>query len=597
MVVNDRNKPGVGKLQRRRLFLLLAGAGLWTGLLLGRLGHLQIVLHDELVEQARQRHEYTANLPAPRGDILAADGSLLASSVLGRAVYVHPHLLDDPEGAAAALAPALQMSVEEVSRLVQQEQHLVYLRKFAPPEMVEKVLEVRDHLRLHTSLGTHEASRRYYPNRQLAAHVLGFVNVNADNESRGAAGVEYALDEHIRGQDGQWITLKDGGQTPIDPDGLFREDPVPGHDVFLTIDPVIQRVAEETLEREVTEHDAAGASAVVMDPRTGAVLALASYPTFNPNVRNEALVELSSANSAVNHAYEPGSTFKIFTAAAGLRDNIVLENELIDCQGGVLRVANHTYHDWRRGFGVMPFAKVVENSSNVGMIKVGLRLPPERFHDWLEAFGFGRRTGIELPGEAPGILHDPSAWSGLTQSSMIIGQEIGVTPLQLATAVSAVANGGLLMKPYLVSEIRDAGGTVQVRRNPEARHRVLDEGTAARVLRVLEGVVSPDNNTGRAAGIPGYRVAGKTGTAQKIGPDGTYSQYMSSFVGILPASAPELVILVVVDAPDRRKGYYGTVVAAPAFRTIAETAIRALRIAPDAVAPNAVAAPVQINGS
>ncbi|MGD8329713.1 MAG: penicillin-binding protein 2 [Acidobacteriota bacterium] len=589
MVVNDHNNPGVGKTQRRRLFLLLACAGLWTGLLIGRLGQLQIVMHDELVERARERHQYVESLPATRGDIYAADGSLLASSIQGRAIYVYPHLLDDPESAAAALAPALQMPVEEVFPLVTQETRgLVYLRKFAPPEMVEKVLEVRRRLNLYTSLGSHEASARFYPNRQLGAHVLGFV----DYDGNGAAGIEYALDKAIRGQDGQWITLKDGGQTPIDPDGIFREDPVPGHDVFLTLDPAIQRVAEATLERAVHEHDADGASAVVMDPRTGAVLALASYPTFNPNVRNEALVELSSANSVVNHAYEPGSTFKIFTAAAGLTEKVVYEDELIDCQGGALRVANHTYHDWRSGFGVMPFSQVIANSSNVGTIKVGLRISPEHFYRWLQGFGFGQPTGIELPGEAPGIVHEPgsSLWSGLSQSSMIIGQEIGVTPLQLTTAVSAIANGGLLMKPYLVSQIRDADGTLQMERRPEVRRRVLDQTVARRVLNVLEGVVRPDNNTGKAAGIPGYRIAGKTGTAQKIGPDGRYSQYMSSFVGILPASAPQLVVLVVIDAP--RKGYYGTEVAAPAFRTIAETAVRVLRIAPDAVA-----APVQINGS
>lgn len=586
MVVNDHNHPGVGRLQRRRLFLLLLGAGLWTGLLVGRLGHLQIVLHDELVAHARDRHEYAVTLPATRGDIIAADGSLLASSIQGRAVYVYPHLLPDVQQATEALAPVLLMSVEEVSRLMQQGSKLVYLRRFAPPDMVEQVLAVRNALGLHKSLGTHEASQRVYPNQQLAAHILGFV----DSEGAGAAGIEYSRDDDIRGQDGQWITLKDGGQTPIDPDGLFREDPVPGHDLFLTIHPAIQRAAEATLAREVEEHKADGASAVVMDPRTGEVLALASYPPFNPNVRNAALVDLSSKNSAVNHAYEPGSTFKIFTAAAGMSDAIVSETEMIDCQGGALRVANHTYHDWRSGFGLMPFADVVANSSNVGMIKVGLRLPPERFYSWLEGFGFGAKTGIELPGEAPGILRGPERWSALSQSSMIIGQEIGVTPLQLATAVSAIANGGRLMKPYIVSEIRDADGRVRMQRRPEVRHRVVDERTAARVMRVLEGVVRPDNNTGRAAGIRGYRIAGKTGTAQKIGPDGTYSQYMSSFVGILPASAPELVVLVVVDAP--RNGYYGTAVAAPAFRSIAETAIRALRIAPDAVS-----APVQINGS
>ncbi len=585
MVVNDHNNPGVGRIQRRRLLLLLICAGLWTGLLLGRLGHLQIVLYDELVEHARNQQEYAVAVPATRGEIVAADGTLLAASSHEKAIYVHPHHLDDPVATAEALAPALQMPVEVVTRLFESSKPLEYLHRSAPKEIVDAVQAVKVELGLYQSIGMHPSSRRYYPNRQLAAHVLGFV----DSENSGAAGIEYALDETIRGQDGRWMTLKDGGQTPIDPDGMLREDPIPGHDIFLTLNPVIQASAEDTLARVVNERGAEGAAAVVMNPRTGAVLALASYPTFNPNVRNAALVDLSSKNSAVNHAYEPGSTFKIFTAAAGFRDDIVFEDELIDCQGGALRVANHTYHDWRSGFGVMPFSQVVVNSSNVGMIKVGLRMQPERFHEWLRGFGFGQTTGIELPGEAPGILRAPESWSALSQSSMIIGQEVGVTPLQLATAVSAIANGGLLMEPHLVQEIRDADGELQMRREPQVRRRVLDEATARRVLTVLEAVVDPSNNTGKAAGIPGYRIAGKTGTAQKIGPDRQYSQYMSSFVGILPASAPELVILVVVDAPDRSKGYYGTVVAAPAFRAIAETAIRVLRLAPDApVAPRRI---------
>lgn len=587
MVVTDHNKPGVGRLQRRRLFLILSCAGLWTGLLIGRLAHLQVVLHTELVARAESQQRYVATIPAMRGNIRARDGKLLASSIDEESIYAHPHHLEvDKQTAAAALAPALRVSVAEVLSLLEQDRPLVYLRKQAPPDIVDAVIRVKKELELWQSVGTHPANRRYYPNRQLAAHVLGFVN----EDNVGAAGVEYELDEVIRGQDGRWMTLKDGGQKPIDPDGLFREDPTPGHDITLTIDPVIQAEAEATLERVVAERLADGAAAVAIDPRTGAILALASYPTFNPNVRDEFLVDLSSKNSTVNHAYEPGSTFKIFTAAAGLRENLVFEDEVIDCQGGAMRVANHTYHDWKLGFGEMPFTEVVANSSNVGMIKVGLRIEPTRFYEWLKGFGFGEPTGIELPGEAPGILRGPDRWSALSQSSMIIGQEIGVTPLQMAAGVSAIANGGLLMKPYIVSSVQDAQGNLVSEHQPEVRRRIIDESTARRVMRVLEGVVDPDSPTGKAAGIPGYRLAGKTGTAQKIGPQGTYSEYMSSFVGILPASAPELVVLVVIDAP--RKGYYGSEVAAPAFRSIAETAVRVLRLRPDAVV-----APRQITGS
>ena len=492
MVVDDHKISSVSRLQRRRLFLVLVCAGLWTGLLIARLAHLQVVQHAYLVERARIQQEYEVSIPATRGNIFARDGNLLASTIEETSIYVHPHLLDDRDSAPAILAPALQMPAEDIARLLNQERSLVYLNRYAPPEIVSAVEAVKQEHNLHRSVGKHPTNRRYYPNRQLAAHVLGFVDI----ENKGAAGVEYRFDDVIRGQDGRWLTLKDGGQKPIDPDGAFREDPTPGHDIFLTIEPSIQRVAESTLEKVVREREADGASAVVMDPRTGEVLALASYPTFNPNVRNQALVELSSKNKATNTIYEPGSTFKIFTTAAGFRDDLVFENELIDCQGGALRVANHTYHDWKRGFGIMPFSEVVANSSNVGMIKVGLRLQPKRFYEWLRAFGFGERTGIGLPGESAGILRPTSRWTALSQSSMIIGQEIGVTPLQLTTGVSAIANGGLLLQPYIVSEIRDAEGNVQFEHKPTVRRRVIDKVTAARVMDVLEGVIDPNSATG-----------------------------------------------------------------------------------------------------
>ncbi len=577
MVVNDRSEIRAGGLQRHRLLLVLVCAGIWTGLILGRLVHLQVVTHEEFVERARDQQEWFVEIPAMRGHIFSADGRLLASSIDEESIFAWPHLLPDRNEAATVLAPALQMPVADVRERLQGD-GFTYLRKQAPPDIAAAVRRIIQTHKFYTSVGMHPASRRYYPNRQLAAHVLGFVS----SENAGAAGLEYKYDELIRGQDGRWLTLKDGGNTPIDPDGLFREDPTPGHDIFLTINTNIQASAEATLERVVEERQADGASAVVLDPKTGAVLALASYPTFNPNVRNQALVDLSSQNSAVNHAYEPGSTFKIFTAAAGFRDGLVTENELIDCQGGRLRVANHTYNDWRHGMQILPFHEVMKQSSNVGMIKVGLRLQPVRFYEWLRVFGFGERTGIDLPGEAPGILRPPERWSGLSQSSMVIGQEIGTTPLQLAAAVGAIANGGALMQPYVVASARDAVGNVVFERQPKERRRVVDAATARRVMRILEGVVAPDTVAGKAARLAGYRIAGKTGTAQKIGADGRYTEYMSSFIGVLPASDPQLVVLVVIDTP--RKGYYGTEVAAPAFRAIAETATRVLRLAPDAAA-------------
>lgn len=583
MVVSDPDKARrPGPRQRRRLLFLLVCAGVWFGLLGGRLAHLQIFLHPQLAERARDQQRWSVELPGKRGDLVDRNGRLLATSIDEETIYAHPHLIDDPERAATALAPALDASVDEVLAKLSRDSRYVALHRKAPPDLVEATKAVVREQGLHLSVGFTRESKRYYPNRTLAAHVLGFVNV----DNVGQAGVEYSYDELIRGEPGRWMTFRDGGNQPIDPDGLLRQEPTMGHDLTLTLDAVIQSAAESALERTVTEHRADAGSVVVMDPRSGAILAMAAYPTFNPNRRDRALRN-NWHNRAVLHAYEPGSTFKIFTAAAALEEGVVDEYELIDCEGGRYRVANHVYRDWRPGFGVMPFRKVLINSSNVGMIKVGMRFRSRGFHDWLRRFGFGEPAGIDLPGEAAGLLKAPEGWSALSQASMIFGQEIGVTPLQLTTAAAAIANGGVLVEPYVVAEARDPQGHVVEEHRPEARRRVLSTATSRRVLRVLEEVVNGSDGRGTAASISGYRIAGKTGTAQKIGPEGSYSQYVSSFLGIFPASDPQLVVLVEVDNPDRARGYYGSQVAMPAFRAIAEKAIHALRIPPDASMPTA----------
>ncbi len=586
MVVNDLRRAVVGQQQQRRLLLLIVCAGLWSGLLIGRLVHLQVALHDDLVERARDQQEFVAEIPAERGDILDREGRLLASSLDETSIYVHPHLLGerDPADVAELLAPALDMPADEILRILDLDVRFRYLARKAKPEIVTAVRQVVRNNGLRQAVGFHPASKRYYPKRQLAAHIVGYVS----DDNAGQAGLEFFYDEQIRGQPGRWMTLRDGGNQPIDPDGLLRVDPTPGNNLVLTLDSVVQATAESALEETILERGAESGSAIVMDPKTGAILAMATYPTFNPNVRDASFAN-HWHNKVVLHAYEPGSTFKIFTAAAALQEGLVNEEELIDCQGGAMRVASHTYNDWRRGFGIMPFREVLANSSNVGMIKVGLRFTPESFFGWLSAFGFGQLSGIDLPGEAPGILRTMERWSSLSQSSMVIGQEVAVTPLQLATAVSAVANGGRLMEPYVVSSIRDAGGQIVRERRPIARRQVIDPLTARRIVTVLERVVAGKDGSGTRASIPGYRIAGKTGTAQKIGPEGRYSQYVSSFIGMLPAADPELVVLVMIDSPDPSRGYYGSEVAMPAFRQIAEAAIRVLRIPPDAAAPSVLA--------
>lgn len=583
MVVNDAEKARrPGTTQRRRLLVLVVCAGVWFCLLGGRLAYLQIFLHERLAARASDQQRWSVQLPGKRGDLFDRTGRLLATSIDEETIYAHPHLIDDPERAARALAPALDASVDEVLARLSRDSRYVALYRKAPPRVAEAARAVVREHGLHLSIGFTPESKRYYPNRSLAAHVLGFVNV----DNVGQAGVEYAYDDLIRGEPGRWMTYRDGGNQPIDPDGLLRQEPTIGHDLTLTIDTVIQSAAESVLERAVVEHGADAGSVVAMDPRSGAILAMAAYPSFNPNRRDGALRD-HWQNRAVLHAYEPGSTFKIFPAAAALEDGVVDEYEPIDCEGGRYRVANHVYRDWKPGFGVMPFQQVLVNSSNVGMIKVGMRFEPRSFYGWLRRFGFGEPTGVDLPGEAAGLLKAPDGWSALSQASMVFGQEVGVTPLQLATAASAIANGGLLVEPHVVARVQDPSGTVVHEHRPEVRRRVVSSRTSRQLLRVLEQVVAGTGDRGTPASIRDYRIAGKTGTAQKIGPEGTYSQYVSSFLGILPASDPQLVILVEIDNPDRARGYYGSQVAMPAFRAIAEKAIHALRIPPDATTPAA----------
>lgn len=570
MVLRGLRGQVVGDRQRRRLLLLLVGVGLWCGAVGARLLHLQVVLHDELVARADRQHLFTVELAAQRGDIRDRHGKALAVSIELESVYAHPHKLDDREAAARLLAEALQADAASLAARLDTDAPFVWLQRKARPDAVERVQAVVAARGWDHAVGFLRETQRVYPHRTLAAHVLGFVDIDGN----GQAGVEYSHDEPIRGVPGRWLTVRDGSNRPIDPDGIERIEPVQGDDLRLTIDSELQFAAEVAVQGAVEEHAAVGGSALVMDVRSGAVLAMASWPTFNPNVRDRAMTR-NSMNRNIAYAYEPGSTFKAITAAAALAEGLVYEGEPIDCEGGTLRVANHTYRDWRLGFGVMPFEQVLMNSSNVGTIKVGMRLQPRQFHDWLGGFGFGVRTGIDLPGEAAGILHAPDSWSALSQSSLSIGYGVAVTPLQLARAFAAIANGGEMPTPYVVEEVLGHGAGARPARRAEVR-RVLSRSTAARLGSILEHVVA--SGTGQTVAIDGYRIAGKTGTARKLQPDGRYDGYIASFAGFLPVDDPRVVIVVVLDEPTH--GYYGSQTAGPAFREIAETAIRRLRIPP-----------------
>ncbi len=590
MVIRSLCRDPAHSLQRQRLFLLLGVLMVWGLGIIGRLAYLQIGLHDWLRARADAQQTAVIAVPARRGDVLARGGQTLATSVELASIYAHPRLITNARGAAELLAPALDRSFESVYAALSSGRRFVYLARTAQPGTVERVRAAVSRGDLHRAVGMRPDSRRFYPHRSLAAHLIGFVDI----DGRGQSGVERYYDDVIRGKPGSSLnTLKDGWNRVIGGRGPALENPTWGNDLVLTIDWGLQYAAEAAIARAVRSKAARGGSIVAMDPRTGAIRAMASYPTFNANDRASASFRANQVNQVIDWRFEPGSVFKVITAAAALHEGVVHEEEEIDCEGGRYRVANHTYKDWRLGFGLMPFRDVLANSSNVGTIKVCHRMSEETYYSWLRDFGFGARTGIDLPSENSGALLSPERWSKLSQSSIAFGQEIGTTPLQMATAIAAIANGGLLMQPSVVQEIRDRSGRPLAELEgrdgkpiavgqPIVRRRVLNETVARRVSLIMQHVVA--SGTGKTAQIDGYRVAGKTSTAQKFDPEtGSYSKRVAGFAGFFPASDPQLVILVVVDEPRRNYngGHVGSIAAAPAFVEVAEAAIRIMRLAPD----------------
>jgi len=415
--------------------------------------------------------------------------------------------------------------------------------------------------------------RRFYPKGPLMAHVLGFAGM----DGQGLEGIERRYEPYLRGDKQNVVLQRDALGRTVFPKGPNDPGPAPGHSVTLTADEVIQYIAEKELEEAVEASHAKGGIVIVMEPRTGAILAMAVSPRFDPNA-----VRAISAdrwrNRALTDAFEPGSTMKMFVAAAALEEKVLAPGSLIYGEQGRMVVANTVIHDHDKS-GWMTFAQVIQRSSNIGAVKAALSLGETRVHHYLTAFGFGEKAEIDLPGEAPGLVKEPRDWGRRSLASIAIGQEIGVTPLQLITAVSAIANGGWLMKPFVVSEIRDGSGQLVFQAVPQVRRRPIVPETAQALGTILEGVVVL--GTGSRAAIPGYRVAGKTGTAQKIDPEtGGYSptQFVGSFVGYVPAQDPRLAILVVIDEPQDEA--WGGVIAAPVFRRVAEQALPYLGVLP-----------------
>jgi cell division protein FtsI (penicillin-binding protein 3) len=557
------------RMVRLRLMLLTLSACLWVLVIMVRLVQLQVLGRAFFERQASRQSERTINLDPRRGAIVDRNGHPLAVSVDVESIYAVPQDIEDAAGTAAALGRALSLdgaARKELQALLEKTRAFVWVRRKVDPTVARAVRALQ-----LEGVGFLTENRRYYPQRELAAHVIGYVGL----DNTGMSGIEYAFESAIRGRADKVVIRTDARRRAID----HREKPsTEGHTVVLTIDESIQHVVERELERSVQETGSIAGVAVVMDPRTGEILALANRPTFNPN-KFGAYPSARWRNRAVADAYEPGSMFKIITAAAGLEEKVVDADEMIDCGHGFLEVAGIRIND-HKVFDQLSFRDVMAKSSDVGVARVAQRLGRDNFNRYLRHFGFGAATGVELPGESGGLLRPLNRWSALSLPTLSFGQEIGVTALQMTAAVAAVANGGYLMKPTIIRQIEDSAGRVVRETRPTAVRRVLDPATADRLTDILRGVVL--RGTGHRAAIPGYAVAGKTGTAQKVEPGGKYSMvdHVASFVGFVPASRPALVVLVSLDTP-KGPANEGGDVAAPLFARIAEPALRRLAVSPD----------------
>jgi cell division protein FtsI (penicillin-binding protein 3) len=550
------------RVANRRIRLLAALFAFVFAIAVARAGWLQAIRAQALTKLGTNQHRETVDVPAHRGTIYDRLGFELALGSPATTVYANPRQISDPKTVAIAAARALDLDPDKLYPLLADQSHgFVYVQRQADPEKAQALQS--EHI---VGLGFYPEEKRIYPQGRVGASVVGYAGV----DNRGLAGLELSLDRGLTGKDGEKTIVKDPfGRTLEVVDSKPRTD---GRDVYLTIDHTLQGQVERVLNETVGRWSAKSASAVVMDPRTGGILALAVAPGYDAN-KFPAVSDDRKRNRAVTDTYEPGSTFKVVTITGALETGQVTpETEfMLPYQ---IQVADRKIHDAEpRGTQTMSVHQILARSSNVGVVTIAEALGKERIFRWIQRFGFGRRTGIEFPGETRGILVPPARWSGSTIGNVPIGQGIAVTPLQMVAAYGAIANKGIWVRPHLVEKVRGEGAAA-----PE-RRRIMSTQTAVEVRKMLREVVA--EGSGTAAQIPGYHIAGKTGTAAKPDDRGGYSdyRYVASFVGFAPAKNPRLVALVTVDEP--KGAIWGGVVAAPAFAEIAKFALPYLEVPPD----------------
>lgn len=582
--------PTLSTKRRLIISLLLISIGVFA--LIIRLGVIQIVQGEELKKQALE--QWTRGIPvkAKRGFILDRNGKKLAISISRDTVWCRPADIKDPKEDAKKIAEILELKEEDVYKKIISKQSIVKIKQWIEKEESEVLRKANIN-----GIEIAEDNKRYYPFGSFASHIIGHNNI----DQVGQYGIEASFNKYLTGTAGKWVKTTDsaGRQLPYDNEKLYEAKD--GLNVVLAMDETIQHFAEKAALEVLVKNKAKNVSIIVMDPKTGDLLAMANKPDYDPNTPTTPINEEDAKsweglpqeeiqkkwysmwrNFAINDVYEPGSTFKIITAAAGLEENVVTPSSKFYCSGYIRQIkSSKPIKCWRyyNPHGNQTFVEGVQNSCNVVFVEVGLRLGAEKMYKYLRAFGFGELTGVPFSGESPGIIPSgPKTMKDVNIATISFGQGVAVTPIQLTTAVSAVANGGNLMVPRVVKELVDNEGNIIHTYEPEIKRKVISEETSKTLMKILESVVS--DGTGKSAYVPGYRIAGKTGTAQKV-IDGRYAdgKYIASFIAIAPANDPQIVVSVIIDEPSAG-AYYGGQIAAPVAGEVVKDILSYLDVEP-----------------
>ncbi len=553
------------KLSRTRLFVIFS---LFLAALLGlivRLGFIQIFKASRYLSLAENQSRAVIEMQPARGRVFDSKGNELALDVRLDSLYSVSREVKDKAAVAAKLSAILGLDRTVILEKLSRDKMFVWIARKISPSKVDAIKRLKI-----DGLAFVKESQRVYPKGETACHLVGFTDI----DNNGLEGIELVYNSFLKGVPGWRMVQKDAKQRELISKQLELVPPVDGYNIHLTIDEVVQSIAERALAETCKKRNALGGSIIVMDPKSGDILAMAMYPLYDLNNARNSKPE-HRRNRAVTDLFEPGSVFKVFTLSGILQEKIMSLNDRLNCESGTWAVAGKVLHDVH-AYGALTLREIMEKSSNIGTVKAAMKLGAVKMHKYIRDFGFGSKTGIGLAGEINGIVPHPKNWSRSSIINIPIGQGVAVTPIQLTAAFAAIANNGMLMKPRILTHIADSEGKIIQSYDPEAVRQVISKETALQVRAVMEGVVS--NGTGKKAAVPGFKAAGKTGTAQKLMPNGQYShdKFWGSFVGFVPYDEPKIVVAVSIDEP--HPVYYGGEVAAPAFSIVASEILAYWRI-------------------